>query len=467
MVGVAISGFRPWVGSSEIRLNQPLLLSYRLKINVVNLDSKINISVSMPNTQRYLSADEVVAALAISKGTLYSYVSRGLIRSIETEGKSRARRYLAADVERLEQRKAQRRDPTQAAATALHFGDPVLASAITLIADGDYYYRGQRVLDLIELYGFEAVTTLLWTGTLAVTPPWPAGGVSLSPAVVTIATQQLRANNPAVAFQLALLSGATADLAAYNQQPPMVAQTGRRILDLMVQLLENDPHPMQTGQPTVASSASIATRLQRCWLPDQPAHAAVLDQALILCADHEFNVSSFTARCVASAGSTPYAAVVAALSALQGYRHGGVTARVMAFLRAATVDPQQTVIEYLRRGESLPGLGHRLYPQGDPRWRALLALAEQAAPTAPILPVVQALLAAATQAGQEPPNLDLGLAMLAVALALPSYAPFALFALGRTAGWIGHIIEQYETGELIRPRAHYQGVQPGAVLLGK
>lgn len=411
----------------------------------------------MSNPNRFLSADEVVAALAINKATLYSYVSRGLIRSSATTGKSRSRLYLAEDVARLQQRKVQRHDPTQAAANALHFGDPVLASAITLIADGDYYYRGLRVLDLAQAHCFEQVATLLWTGTLGIDAAWPHATVTLPPAVVGLAGEQLRANNPATAFQLALLAGATADLAAYNQQPTTVMQTGRRMLDLLVQLLEG-------ALPTVAPAQvplSIAQRLQRCWLPDQPASVALFDKVLILCADHEFNVSAFTARCVASAGSTPYAAVVAGLSALMGYRHGGMGERVAVFLRIAAAEPGQTVLEYLRRGETLPGFGHRLYPQGDPRAGYLLALAEELAPSAPIIAVVTALLAAAAQAGQEPPNLDFGLAVLAEALALPLYAPFALFALGRTAGWVGHLIEQYATGELIRPRAHYQGVQPG------
>ena len=35
-----------------------------------------------------------------------------------------------------------------------------------------------------------------------------------------------------------------------------------------------------------------------------------------------------------------------------------------------------------------------------------------------------------------------------------------LFALGRTIGWIGHAIEQYRTGALIRPRAKYVGALP-------
>ena len=50
---------------------------------------------------------------------------------------------------------------------------------------------------------------------------------------------------------------------------------------------------------------------------------------------------------------------------------------------------------------------------------------------------------------------------LAAALDLPPGAPLALFALGRTAGWIGHALEQYSTGQLIRPRARYVGEAPG------
>ncbi|MBK8035076.1 MAG: hypothetical protein IPK17_37350 [Chloroflexi bacterium] len=50
---------------------------------------------------------------------------------------------------------------------------------------------------------------------------------------------------------------------------------------------------------------------------------------------------------------------------------------------------------------------------------------------------------------------------LARVLALPEDAPLTLFALGRTAGWIAHAVEQYATGELIRPRAVYTGSKPG------
>jgi citrate synthase len=181
---------------------------------------------------------------------------------------------------------------------------------------------------------------------------------------------------------------------------------------------------------------------------------------LILCADHELNISAFTARCVASAGSTPYAAIVAALAALQGYKHGGASERVATFLQAATIDPQQTVRDYLRRGEALPGFGHHLYPTGDPRSKFLLELAHRARPSAPILAVAAAVVDTANQAIQLAPNLDFGLVVLAHTLGLPSHAPFTLFALGRTAGWIGHSIEQYALHQMIRPRSRYVGVQP-------
>ena len=37
---------------------------------------------------------------------------------------------------------------------------------------------------------------------------------------------------------------------------------------------------------------------------------------------------------------------------------------------------------------------------------------------------------------------------------------FRAFALGRTIGWIGHSIEQYQANQVIRPRARYIGPLP-------
>src|ERR687890_831689 len=114
--------------------------------------------------ERYLSGREAAAELGIKLPTLYAYVSRGLIRS---EPAGRSRRYRAEDVRKLKQRKEQRRDPSRLTENALHWGMPVMESAITLMADGQLYYRGRNAVALSKSHSLEQVAELIWTGRLA------------------------------------------------------------------------------------------------------------------------------------------------------------------------------------------------------------------------------------------------------------------------------------------------------------
>ena len=112
--------------------------------------------------------------------------------------------------------------------------------------------------------------------------------------------------------------------------------------------------------------------------------------------------------------------------------------------------PDAAVRAWMARGDSPPGFGHPLYPQGDPRAAALL----DAFTPAPGLAALRASIEAHT--GQAA-NIDFALASLARTLDLPPDAPFALFALGRSVGWVAHALEQLQDGSLIRPRARYTG----------
>src|SRR5690606_17823052 len=138
----------------------------------------------------------------------------------------------------------------------------------------------------------------------------------------------------------------------------------------------------------------------------------------------------------------PYAAITAGVAALQGRKHGGSTARTMAMFREIKGDVQAGLLSRIKRGEPLPGFGHRLYPDGDPRAHLLLGELAEAYPQSDIISLGYEVSHEAYRLSGEYPNIEFALVIMALALNLPEGAPIALFALGRTVGWIGHIMEQ-------------------------
>jgi citrate synthase len=393
--------------------------------------------------ERYLTAKEATEQLGVTRDTLYAYVSRGLIRSEAADGSSRARRYHTEDVQRLIDRKAERANPARVAEAALNWGMPVLDSSLTLIADGRLTYRGHDATALATTQAFEAVAALLWTGELEAA----AGLFALRP----------HPNVPPIDISLslfqrmmtALVLESESDLLAYNLSPQHVAQTGVRILNLLTQAL--------VGWRD--DDTSIAVRLAAAWCPGQPDAQSLMNAALILCADHELNASSFAARVAASADTQPYGVVMAGLATLQGLKHGGNTARVAALLREIETPERarQVIAERIRRGEGVPGFGHHLYPDGDPRAVFLLEQLRASQPDSASVDLADAVTAVMREGLSLEANIDFALVVLTRALQLPDGAALALFALGRTAGWIAHAIEQYGEQQLIRPRARYVG----------
>ena len=91
-----------------------------------------------------------------------------------------------------------------------------------------------------------------------------------------------------------------------------------------------------------------------------------------------------------------------------------------------------------------------MYPGGDPA-AALLSRMHRRGPAS--IEAMQAMTGIA-------PNIDCALLVLEQRLRLPSGAAFAIFAAGRTVGWIAHALEQWRDGTLIRPRAVYPGTAP-------
>jgi len=257
-------------------------------------------------------------------------------------------------------------------------------------------------------------------------------------------------------IQVRLATLAAQDLAALDLRRAGIVRTGRAILAELVGAIVDS----NTG----ADPAGCAThrRLAAFWNLDE-AGADLIRRILVLLADHELNASAFVARVVASTGATPYAVVAAALGALSGRRHGGASARAEALFGEIgdSIEPMPVIAARLARGDDLPGLGHPLYPEGDPRARAILEAVTAARPAR------GARVAAATSAAKEltgqHPNVDFALGAAVRTLGLPEGSALALFVVGRTVGWIAHAIEQYESGILIRPRARYIGPRPNPI----
>jgi citrate synthase len=373
-----------------------------------------------------------------------------MLHSEPLGGRARIRRYLKEDVLRLVERKEFRRNPAKATEKSLHWGSPILQSGLTLIDRGRLFYRGLDAIKLAEHSTLEEVAALLWTGDSAQASTLFADAREPLPYKTANLFKRCPDLGPVGRCQLVLPLAANSDLSAYDLRPPAVAKTGARILRLVFSAVVGS---------SVTSPLEVA--LVRAWMPKRKSAASALRTALILCADHELNVSAFTARCIASARATPYEVVLGALAAFRGRLHGGVSADVETLFRDAEEmrDCRKVIAARLQSLGYIPGFGHQLYPEGDPRGGKLLFLAKMYG-SEEEAELARRLIRAAHSIAGERPNLDFGLATFARALELPSEAPIAIFALGRTVGWTAHAIEQYADNQLIRPRARYIGPVP-------
>ncbi len=390
----------------------------------------------------YLTAKEAAAELNISLPTLYAYVSRNLIRS-ERTGKGRTRLYRADDVRTLIER---RHGMHETAADPSGRDAPLLESALTLIRNGKFYYRGRDALALAQSASLESIATLLWdchgNDPFTEMPGCPVIGSDPS----------LAALSPVARCQALLPRFAATDLQAFSITAESRLHVGARILRLVASLIAGTD---ETGKPCHHILAAG-------WGIRDQENVELLRMALALFADHELNPSTFTVRCVASTGANLYLAVNAGFSALQGPLHGGQVEQASALIDECgrAESPRQAVASRLRRGESFGGFGHPLYPGGDPRAALLLARLQDVFPERPQLTLAMETAAAVEEFSGEKPNGDFALATLAAAIGLGPEHALGLFAAGRTAGWIGHALEQYGQARLIRPRARYTGPPP-------
>jgi citrate synthase len=398
-----------------------------------------------------LTARAAADLLGVKVQTLYAYASRGLLSSLPgTRG--RARRYARGDLEALRARSA------GAAANALRFGEPVLETRITRMTAEGPAYRGRSAVELARAgVPFASVAELLWSGALPDrAPAWP---VDASPwPTREVAKLVPRGSPPLTAVAVALPVLAAADATRFDTHADALLERARKLIPRLAAAyaLALDPRRLA---PALAAGDPVRALALALGAPTSKRALEVLNLSLVLLADHELNASTFAARVAASTGADLYACLSAAVAALSGPLHGGASEQVEVLAREAgdAAGAATAVRDRMRRGERIPGFGHVLYPDGDPRVAPLLEAALRLAPRAPRVKTIAAIVAAMDEAGRPAPNVDVALACVCAALDLPLGQGPAIFAIGRSAGWVAHVLEQYDAGFVLRPRARFIG----------
>ncbi len=391
-----------------------------------------------------LSTADVAHRLGVKRETVYAYVSRGLL-SRHPASTRRASRFDPAEVTRLAER-SRRADRSGAL-------EVVIETELTALDPaGRLAYRGRDVSELARFRHIEDVAALLWDGDAGV--PWQLDGEDRT-RMAALRTAIGASVRPLDLVTLAVAGLAASDPHPGDRRPAAVRRAGARMLAGVLEILAPDPELAGTG---------AARRLWPALCGDartpRPAELALLDAMLVLLADHEIAASTLAARVAASAWADPYRVVLAGLGALAGPLHGLAGAAAEELLRDAHREGPFPVLDARLAAGPLPGFGHRVYRDRDPRAVHLL----QRIPTVTSDPArwrtVSDVLEGAAAHRQPAPNVDFALAAAGFVMGLAPGSSPLVFTVARIVGLVAHALEEYPHRLRFRPRATYVGPAP-------
>lgn len=382
-----------------------------------------SILIHIINMNNWIDRDTALARLGVKAQTLYAYVSRGRIAMQPDPEDNRRSLYNVDDIAEASVRKARGRNPATIAASSMDWGEPAISTSLSTVHRGMLVYRGQHAMELARTSTLEEAAALLWG--VGQPPCFPGEAVEVG------------------CSAFSFLAGQAA------QCQPILGRSSHHLAHDAAKIIG----ALATLCGAVVGDGPIHERLASGWNCDGPA-ADRVRQALVAMADHDLNASTFSARVAASTGASLPACLLAGLCTLSGPRHGGAGEALRQLAADAERYGADTAVQrWLARDRMLPGFGHTLYPEGDPR-AALLLPGIQASG------VLQVIADTVFDLTGLRPNCDYALLVMTDALGLPEDAPFKIFLVGRAVGWSAHVMEQAGEGSLIRPRGRYQGDLP-------
>lgn len=207
-----------------------------------------------------------------------------------------------------------------------------------------------------------------------------------------------------------------------------------------------------------------------------PVLVRALDRILILHADHEQNASTSTVRLAGSSGANPFACITAGIACLWGAAHGGANEAVLTMLEK--IGDVSRIPEFIAKAKDkndpfrLMGFGHRVYKNYDPRATLMRETCHEVLNELDLhdLKLFKLALELERIALEDDyfiqkklyPNVDFYSGIVLHALGIPTNMFTAMFAMGRTVGWIAHWDEMIADPEqkIGRPRQLYTGAKP-------
>ena len=352
--------------------------------------------------------------------------------------------------------------------TEVHHGLEGVVAFETEIAEPDkegsaLRYRGVDIEEIVGRVPFESVWGLLIDGSYEPGLP-PAEAYN-----IPVHTGDIRVDVQAAIAMLAPAFGMrqTYDISD-EQAREDLSRVAVMVLSYAAQAARGLDKPV-VSQREVDRGETLADRFMIRWKGEaNPAHVKAIDAYWSSAAEHGMNASTFTARVITSTGADVAAAFSGAIGAMSGPLHGGAPSRVLGMIEEVEKrdgDATTYVKELLDNGERLMGFGHRVYRAEDPRARVLRRTAKEL--NAPRYEVAEALEQAALAELRErrpdrvlETNVEFWAAIVLDFAEVPAHMFTSMFTCARTAGWCAHILEQKNTGRLVRPSARYIGPGP-------
>lgn len=367
-------------------------------------------------------------------------------------------------------------------------------------AEGELFYRGYNVKDLVEgagaeqRFGFEEVTYLLLFNKLP-THAELQQFIKLLANYRTLPTSFVRDIIMKAPSQDMMNTLARSVLTLYSYDDRADDISIPNVLRQSLQLISIFPllsvygyqaySHYHDGQSLFIHSPlpelSTAENILRILRPNKkytPLEAKILDVALILHMEHGGgNNSTFTTRVVSSSGTDTYSAIASAIGSLKGPKHGGANIKVVQMFEdlkshVKNWTDEEEVTHYLEALLSkdafdhqglIYGMGHAVYSLSDPRKVifkefvkelsaekglsdefALYSLVEKLAPTiiSGERPIYKGVCC----------NVDFYSGFVYKMLDLPTELYTPIFAIARIVGWSAHRIEELSAnGKIIRP----------------